>query len=421
MSDYLSDFMPKSWIDSINDFSDFKHLPIDSVTLKDFDIEQAQELSCRADNEERWQFYLNVLALYSFEHYLRQRTSDILLNKEQCIILQSPSDTSAAVCNLQANGFKLCLIVVESIFDEMVYFPSAVLNSPDLTSHFYIPIEIYEEQKQVIIRGFLQYEQLLKEQQSFSAQLQLNSPYHLPLDRFESNLTPLLRKLSCLEPSTIVLTRVADESAKGSTNMSLSVQLSRLHQTFIQPVVDVSLWLHHQFDEFAKEITWRTLPSLAMRYSSKESEILFKQLVRNGLKIPSGAQGAYRDVQVGSTPFRLYVLTWTMQENKQKISCKPSSSASEWSLLLILGSQPIPDLQLSKPNLQPSKHLPQGTKLKVSDLTEVLVESTLKPETQDDYLIVQVVGTFEEQFLVSIIAPDNTTLTLPPFAFHVNA
>jgi hypothetical protein len=55
--------------------------------------------------------------------------------------------------------------------------------------------------------------------------------------------------------------------------------------------------------------------------------------------------------------------------------------------------------------------------LRVRDLINLVDEQTQDQQSQADYLFTRVIGTLEEQFLVTI-ALNNQTLTLPPFAFR---
>ncbi len=127
-----------------------------------------------------------------------------------------------------------------------------------------------------------------------------------------------------------------------------------------------------------------------------ELEAIVQQLERTGLRVPTQVQGAYRDWVMANIPLRLYVVTGERMGAEQSL---------EWTLLVILEAQP-------------EAELPQEIQLCVSDRTGVLIERTLDPQTNADYLFAQVAGTFDEKFLVTIALPNGERLTLPPFGFQ---
>jgi len=170
----------------------------------------------------------------------------------------------------------------------------------------------------------------------------------------------------------------------------------------------VGLWLQNELDEFAQNLSWQllpapifeTIPLRSLRSEdggspSEEFEGIIAELKRTGMEIPSNAGGACQDFNLAEHPLRLYAVTWSIptQEN-----------ISEWSLLLILGAQPGNDL-------------PQGLKLQVGDRANVLVEREVEPDALETYLYTRVVGTEDEQFIVTIALMNGEALTLPPFAF----
>ena len=65
----------------------------------------------------------------------------------------------------------------------------------------------------------------------------------------------------------------------------------------------------------------------------------------------------------------------------------------------------------------PEIGFPDGFKLQISDQTNLLVERVLEPDANSAYLYARVVGSQDEQFLVTIIATDGQVLTLPAFAY----
>ncbi|NJO80791.1 MAG: DUF1822 family protein [Cyanobacteria bacterium RM1_2_2] len=111
--------------------------------------------------------------------------------------------------------------------------------------------------------------------------------------------------------------------------------------------------------------------------------------------MPPTARAAYRDFQVDAVAVRLYALTWD-------VSPTSTTPEPEWSLLLVLGAQP-------------GTQLPQSITLSVQDDMQLLTQETLQ---HAPYLYAQVIGTWNEQFRVTITLPNGASLTLPPFAFN---
>ena len=135
---YLSD-LTDDWVELEN--------LTETIPLSTEQLDQALELSNQIGNEaKKWQVYLQVLALLSFEEWLQQREPDISIEREGVSVLQ-PQYANAldAICNLRVGEFKICLIPTISFSDEEVTVPRAVVDLPEFTAHFYIVIGIEEE------------------------------------------------------------------------------------------------------------------------------------------------------------------------------------------------------------------------------------------------------------------------------------
>jgi tetratricopeptide (TPR) repeat protein len=184
--------------------------------------------------------------------------------------------------------------------------------------------------------------------------------------------------------------------------------------------VNLSQWLHNIFDggwQAIAELLGQGEANLAYAYALRSKDVesgdletndnstvqssgetfgaIIAQLSGKGREIPPIARGAYRDFQLTENSLRLYAFTWVNPTQ---------SDRPEWTLLLILGAQSGNDL-------------PQGLKLQVSDLTNSLVEQEVEPNAEQTYLYARVVGTGNEQFLVTIVSNEGKVLILPPFSF----
>lgn len=398
-------------INSIDDvLLDFEALPTEAIALEPDHIERAVQLSSQVGNEaQQWQTYLNALALFGFKQWLNERALDIRLDLEDCSIFQpSYANAIAAVFNLKVGEFKLCLIAIGSLTDEEITMPRAVIDLPEFIAHFYVLLEIQEEQEQAIIRGFLRYDELVNNQQATHLQADSDGTYSLPVAWFECDPDSLLLYLRCLDPKAIPLPMPAHPATLSSLEAerrAVRPNSENILQQTERLAVNVGLWLRDELDNFAESLSWVLLPALAssnsLRFRSlgespiEQLEAIVTKLERSGMSISLEARAAYRDVKLAGTPLRLYAVTWPFD----------SSGCREWTLLLVLGAQP-------------GTNLPYGIKLCISDQTSVLVEQTLGKDSQGDYLYARVVGTWDEKFVANIALMNGEALTLPPFTFH---
>jgi len=380
--------------------SEVETLPLAAIALTPEQIDGAANLSDRATHpQQRWQVYLNGLALTGFAAWLQQRQPDIRLNFQTCTILESATiDGAMAVCNLSANGFKLCLIGTGTLLEDEILIPKAAIDAPDLKAHFYVPVEVYEEQGQVLIKGFLRADQVSQHQQTAALTTAEADAYRLPLQWFEADTDQLLLYLSCLEPAAIPLTASAPQRF---------AMLGQLHQILVEPLVNARSWLQQQWDGLAQDVGWILLPPpelaseirsslrlLGERSPVEEFNTILTSLERGGMHIPVEARGAYRELKLANTDLRLYAVTAPITTDQ----------GSEWSLLLILKA---PE----------GLELPAPLHLQISDLNQTLITQVSKQQTDADYLYTRVIGAPEEQFFVTL-SLNGDSLTLPPFAFH---
>ncbi|MBA3920631.1 MAG: DUF1822 family protein [Nostocaceae cyanobacterium] len=140
-----------------------------------------------------WQTYLNTLAEISLTEWLRTRLLNQVVTRHDNFI--------------QVDGFKIQAIATENLLDELVSIPQLAIDQPELAAHFYVVLEVVEEQEQAIIRGFLRHDQLKRE----ARQLR-DDCYQIPLDVFDAEPNHLLSYCRLLSPSTIPLAVVAKKS-----------------------------------------------------------------------------------------------------------------------------------------------------------------------------------------------------------------
>jgi Protein of unknown function (DUF1822) len=128
----------------------------ETIWLEPNQFEQARRLTSPSVSElGQWQMYLNALALLGFEQWLHKHASTHSVDRTQCI------NDVGAMYNLKIDEFKLTLIAKEHVLDELAEIPRTALSQPERAAHFYVLLEISEEQEQMTIRGFLRYDRLI--------------------------------------------------------------------------------------------------------------------------------------------------------------------------------------------------------------------------------------------------------------------
>lgn len=455
MYNITNNILPMSYLD-------FDDLSTSAIILSDEDIDRAAELSGRINYPlKEWQVYLHCLALSTFEKWLDERAEYLNLNLEQCTILKPAfANFIHAVANVQVGDFRVCLIATGSLSDEIITLPRAIVDLPEFIPHFYVVVEVWEEEKTANISAFLSYSELLEvlDTNLDNKNIQSDWHYQLPISSFNPNPDKLLLYLRCLEASAIPLpgippTRAAilstlqnqlvellpqlqsselelsdiltwEQAAAVFTNpdllkwiyhlqnqeltsqntFSIDRGLRDLIKLITEPAVNAGRWLWDELDEFAQGLAWVLLPSFAsatalrpMRSPEEEFEVITTQLRQKGLEIPIQSRGAYQDILLAGIPLRMYAVTWhLLGESEQR----------EWSLLLILGAPALASL-------------PANIKLRVSDQTGILDELGLNAESEDVYIFTRVVGNWDEKFLVSVSLMGGVEVTLPPFAFDL--
>mgnify|MGYP001800033892 FL=1 len=433
---------------------EFQQLPPEAVSLSRSQIIRAIELSDRINNESKqWQIYLNALSLSAFETWLESRGSSFNINLSECTVLQSASaNLITNVTNLKIGEYRICIITTGNFIDEQVDISQIVVDLPEYIPHFYVLVEVIEEEEKAVIQGFLSYQEFLIKQQNVNLTPDSDWNYEIPLTWFCNEPDRLLLYLNCLAPEAISLPAIPTNrienldlakeqlikilpqlqknelsqvltweqatavltspelidwiynlqiQSETLSTTSVEKHLSDIFKLITQPAINVGRWLWDELDTLAEQ-TWNLLPNIApqpvMRTPVEEFTVISSQLQQRGLEIPVQARGAYQDLSLAGVPLRLYAVTWHLLSETE-----PNS----WTLLLILGT---PALETLPPNL----------KLRVSDQTGILVEQEVNPELGNSYLFTRVVGNFDEKFLVSVNLGDGVEITLPSFAFDMS-
>lgn len=370
-------------INSSDYFLDFQVQPPHAIALEPEQIEQAIQLSKLSTPEQQWQTYLNALALFGFEAWLTDRDPELIIEKDHFI------NNKNAICQIKIGEFKICLLAQGILDDENVIIPSAVLDSPDDLSHFYITLKVDEEQEQTSIEGFIRYDQLQTFRQSGHLFLQSDQTFLIPYTEFDTEPNNLLLYLRCLDPLAIQLPNSSAIPQQELENQIISERGTPLTQS----VINVGLWLQGQLDEICENLSWMLLPSPELVSSFRSSSTLnsmIEQLRQQGMTIPNTARGALLPFELADFTLELSTLVWLIE------------GGSQWSLLLFLG---MPSDQL----------LPEGLKLEIKDANGILGEQQIEPNSDQSYLYMQVVSELDEEFIVTIALNNET---FPPLIFR---
>ena len=431
---------------------DFDYLAEDTIVLESEQLQQAAELSSHiVKSAGQWQTYLNALALYGFEQWLRERDAQLVIDRQNCSLMQ-PAIANAidgAVGNLQVGDFKLCLLATGSSIEDVVVLPRALIDLPEYAAHFYVAIAVQEELEQARIKGFVAYDSLMSQLQSTNLAPEPDWTYQLPIAWFEPDAERLLLYLRCLETNAINLPVIPSnraiaveaiqsaivsvlpqlqsgdyylwqlfnweqgalllinpqllkwlyrlqtepELSTAPDRTSIIEQLSQLLTGFSQQMVNVGLWLQSELEEIAQNITWTLLPQPVLApVSFRSAENTVPQSPQSELETIIAELQA-TEIAIPDRARAAY-LDFNLADNPLRLyavtwSIAAEESVPEWALLLILG-------------VQPGYQLPQGLQLQISDRENILFEQDVETDTEDTYLYASVIGTLSEQFLVTI-------------------
>lgn len=404
MNGYL-DFDFDAWQDEADYLPDQDDPSAEIVSLSSRQIDEARTLSQRTvDPSKQWAVYLNALAFAGFRHWLTTRTVSFSLDETESSILEPAiGDGTSAVCRLQVNTFRLCLIAVEPEPAEDFRIPQAVIDHPDLAAHFYLPIIVYEEPGAIGLPGYLRQDELTQVQESDAPIQQASDTYYLPKSWLDSDLDHLLLDLSCLDAQAIPLpTRPSQPFTQ------------RIHQLLVQPVLNTAHWfqteLATQIEPLVQTLHWVVIPpttfASALRelhpspdWTAAQTEALLddlRQPLSQGISLAPNARAAYRTFSLGGVDLQLYAIVSLLESSEVE---------TEWSLLLIL-KHPADQL------------LPAGLCLEVRDLPGLQVVQHLRASAAAGCLFTEVIGSLSEQFLVTLALDNGLAVTLPPLQFQ---
>ncbi|MDJ1169835.1 DUF1822 family protein [Roseofilum sp. BLCC_M154] len=431
----ISTLSPLEFADDWVEFSPI----LESFVLTEGDYEAAQPF---ADN---WSNYTQALVILGFYGWLGDREPTLALDTDPLGVLNSLySQHLNGVFHLPVNGFKVCILPSLSWSDDQIAVPRVGLELSEFTDQLYIVVGLDEDLGAIAIRGFLTFPELRALTAQISPSRDWN--YYLNIDQFHPHLDDLLLTLQCLNPEAIktpeknlnipslqpyqqslqerlplvenrplwqILTweesqaiwlypelwQWLDPQPKAEQE-TLKKHLADLLNLLIQPAIDLTKWLQNEVEDLqnrTNEGGWQLIPASAFRRhlplspATDLSSLLTQIYQETGVSVPSDAGRAYRDLDLG-LGVRLYAITWCL------------SYEDSWTLLLILGSSS-------------GQALNSDIGWRISDQTGILIEEKLNFNHRSAYLFTQLIGTYDEKFVVTLFSTDKTPISLPPFAF----
>ncbi|MEO1465031.1 MAG: DUF1822 family protein [Cyanobacteria bacterium J06633_1] len=164
---------------------DFESFSETGIELSSSQVDRAIELSDRLENPERqWRTYLNSLALFGFTAWLESRDNTLAINIDNCSVMQpSYANYIDGVFNFKVGEYKLCLLTNGVAIDSSITIDRALIELPEYAAHFYLLVDVVEEQAEVRLNSFIGYDEIKQHQQAL-----VPAPdwtYELPLAWFE--------------------------------------------------------------------------------------------------------------------------------------------------------------------------------------------------------------------------------------------
>ena len=230
--------------------TDLRLLLPEVIWLEPEHFQQANRVSSKFENEaQQWQAYINTLARSALSQWLKEKIADKPIDIK-------PNITESVSC-IKLGDFRLSVVAVEHFLDEVVSIPQVAIERPELAAHFYVVLEVDEEQEEAILRGFLRHDELIEYRSQVNLQPSNNGHYKLPLSLFDAEPNHLLFYSRHLEPTAIPLPSIAVENVQDSSKKTSRSSRTKLSQ-WLQGVLEEG-WL--SFEELVTpqaNLAWST-------------------------------------------------------------------------------------------------------------------------------------------------------------------
>ena len=292
--------------------TDFGLLPPEIIWLEPEHFDRAIEITDSVNSEtHKWQTYLNALALLGFKEWLSERIPEKKVNRDTNLI--------ESICYLKVGEFKLCLIATEHLLDEVVNVPQDAIKKPESTAHFYVVLEVLEEQEQVIIRSVGCYDQLVNYLRRSNLQLLRDSFYQLPLSLFDAEPNDLLVYCRKLVPAAIPLPVASTNTQVAIASITPSAAPAPELAGYLKKTrIKLSQWLQDVFDSSWLGLDALISPEANLALSTRNAQLG----VNRGKLIDLG-------MQLGSQTVALLVTITEEPQEKLAISIQLHPTGGE--------------------------------------------------------------------------------------------
>ena len=191
------------------------------VSLPEHHFQQSGQLSQAALNaQQQWSVYQQGLALFGLEQWFMERHAEFRPNRDHCSTLQACyAHFLTVACNITIGAFNVCVVPIGSLGEMWVSLPKATIDLAEFAPHFYVMVEVQEENNWIDVKGCLSREQLLAHLAESALQANEDWTYDIPVQWFEHGSDDLLlwlrtadaNKLSMPVPTPTISAAARDE------------------------------------------------------------------------------------------------------------------------------------------------------------------------------------------------------------------
>lgn len=248
-------------------FSELRFLLPEIIWLEEEHFQAAKEMSDRiCDEAQQWQTYLNSLAILALKEWLRERIGESEI--------KGKVNTIEPICYLEVGDFKIGAIATEHILNEAIEIPRSAIDQPEFAAHFYVALEVREEQEEAIVRGFLRYDRLENYLSKNSCPIVGNDCYLLPLSLFDAEINHLKLYLHYLKADAIPITTISSQRDRDAVNSGeIATKLSR----WLEGIIEES-WV-------ANEELVNPEASLASNLRKRSQAVKMGKLINLGIQL----------------------------------------------------------------------------------------------------------------------------------------
>ena len=277
----------------------------ETIWLEPEHFDQAKQIhNSLSEEPQQWQAYLNALALLGFEAWLREQLQDR--------VIERGVNAFDSASYLHMGEFKLCLLTTEHVLDDVVHIPQSTLQA-EHAAHFYVVLEVLEEEEQVLIRGFLRYDELIAHFNQTQVLAQEEKLCLLPLSSWDAEINHLVHCVRYLDASAFSLPSLSTQPTEVT-----AVQETTTREDLPTFTTRLSQWLQSALDE-----GWQTLDTLI----NPEASLAFN--LRHLSASVKGGKLINFGVQLGNQAVALLVTVTEAEDEKIRVGIQVLPTGGE--------------------------------------------------------------------------------------------